>query len=316
MIASVSENNKFPIYEISIHDPQRPEMLGTKEKFWLSSAGSEGPTEFLFKVGRVGTGENWSEKICCELAKVILLPCAEYDFATCQEINGVISKRFFDPASTLLPGNLLLANFVDNYDHSKKYNQISYTLAAVLGVLRRMQKPQLILREFVGMQMKEVEVFAGYLVFDAWIGNTDRHHENWGLIATKLDETDFVARLAPAYDHASSLGRELSDEKKAQLLKSKDDKRNIVAYTNRGHSAFSGKNKKTITHEEVLTYLMAKYPEATRKWAEIVCTVKAEQMFKLFQQVDDAYISEISITFAIHLLELNSLKIQKVCFGA
>ena len=47
------------------------------------------------------------------------------------------------------------------------------------------------------------DVWAGYLVFDAWIANTDRHHENWGVL---IDRRDGSSRLAPSFDHGSSLG--------------------------------------------------------------------------------------------------------------
>jgi hypothetical protein len=52
--------------------------------------------------------------------------------------------------------------------------------------------------------------FAEYVVLDAIIGNTDRHHENWGVLRRHLG-TRWVSRLAPTFDHASSLGRELVD---------------------------------------------------------------------------------------------------------
>jgi hypothetical protein len=29
-----------------------------------------------------------------------------------------------------------------------------------------------------------IDTFVGYLLLDAWIGNGDRHHENWRFIAT------------------------------------------------------------------------------------------------------------------------------------
>jgi serine/threonine protein kinase HipA of HipAB toxin-antitoxin module len=44
--------------------------------------------------------------------------------------------------------------------------------------------------------------FTGYLVLDALIGHTDRHEENWGVI----EGITGAKRLAPSFDHASSLG--------------------------------------------------------------------------------------------------------------
>jgi hypothetical protein len=63
---------------------------------------------------------------------------------------------------------------------------------------------------------------ASYVVLDALIGNTDRHHENWGLVWRIEKLPDGGARLhlktAPSFDHASSLGRELTDERRIQIL--------------------------------------------------------------------------------------------------
>jgi hypothetical protein len=56
--------------------------------------------------------------------------------------------------------------------------------------------------------------FTGYLVLDALIGNTDRHHQNWATLRSRST----ALRLAPTFDHASSLGYLLSDEARMQRL--------------------------------------------------------------------------------------------------
>ncbi|MHB1163969.1 MAG: hypothetical protein ACYC3K_01885 [Candidatus Nanopelagicales bacterium] len=55
--------------------------------------------------------------------------------------------------------------------------------------------------------MTAIESFAGCLAFDALIGNTDRHHENWAVIRTS-------GLLAPAYDHAASLGFDVPERRR------------------------------------------------------------------------------------------------------
>lgn len=63
----------------------------------------------------------------------------------------------------------------------------------------------------------------GYLVFDALVGNTDRHHQNWGVLwdrrALSENPTRFTFQLAPTFDHGSSLGRELTDEARERHLR-------------------------------------------------------------------------------------------------
>ena len=40
---------------------------------------------------------------------------------------------------------------------------------------------------------------------------SDRHHENWGILRERI-ATGWLDCLAPTFDHASSLGRELVDD--------------------------------------------------------------------------------------------------------
>ena len=60
-------------------------------------------------------------------------------------------------------------------------------------------------------------LIADYMVLDALIGNTDRHHENWGILRTRVDG-QWEDKVAPSFDHASLLGRELQDVRREKLL--------------------------------------------------------------------------------------------------
>lgn len=55
------------------------------------------------------------------------------------------------------------------------------------------------------------------MCFDAWIANTDRHAENWGIIA----KSNNINVLAPTFDQASSLGRNESDENRIKRMQTK-----------------------------------------------------------------------------------------------
>ena len=80
----------YPIIEIHSYDEIEP--LGTKEKFWFYD--EDTGIRNLFKIGRIGTGENWAEKISGELAKLLALPCADYDFAIWDDREGVVAEIF------------------------------------------------------------------------------------------------------------------------------------------------------------------------------------------------------------------------------
>ena len=73
---------------------------------------------------------------------------------------------------------------------------------------------------------------AEYLVLDAMIGNTDRHHENWGVLRRRKNHV-WYGVVAPSFDHASSLGRELLDDRRDRLL----TENRVGNYVERGRGA-------------------------------------------------------------------------------
>ena len=207
----------YPIITVAANAPEAAEPLGTKDKFWYEGG------QFLFKQVRHGTGEDWAEKVCAELARRLGLPHAEYDLAQWEtsdgSVRGVRSRNFCPPGAALIFGNELLAEADPDYAVGavSKYRVPAHTVERVMLNLRRWV-PALPLEwnppPFVG---NAVDTFIGYLLLDALTGNTDRHHENWGVI--RLPEG--TVHLAPTFDHASSLGRNLLDDERAERLRTK-----------------------------------------------------------------------------------------------
>jgi hypothetical protein len=111
-------NAMYPVYDVTAATTDRPEALGTKEKFWLlPEQGGELPfSPHLFKIGRANTGENWAEKVCYEILAHIQMPAARYNFAVYNGTPGVVSQRFMPNTGSFWPANTLLAQSVEEYD--------------------------------------------------------------------------------------------------------------------------------------------------------------------------------------------------------
>jgi hypothetical protein len=77
----------FPTIRIDRNRAEAVEPLGTKRKFWFS----EKNKRMLFKAEERGTGEDWAEKLACELCRRIGLPHVEYAAAKLwrETIRGV-----------------------------------------------------------------------------------------------------------------------------------------------------------------------------------------------------------------------------------
>jgi hypothetical protein len=309
----------FPIYDVSNWPKGRPETLGSKEKTWLfPDRQLDLPVSWhLFKVGRPNTGENWAEKVCCEILKALDISCADYDFAIRNGTHGVISASFLPPGASLVLANVLLSKFDPAYDGSLKFHQPRYTLSSALDLVRTLglQPPPGAAQVFAGMA--GYEIFVGYLLFDALIGNTDRHHENWGAVLINGARTiaggaEFC--LAPSFDHASSLGRDLTDLRRQERLNTRDKRASPEAYAERGRSAFYGDGQpgRPLTGRQVVETLLRAFPGPTRFWSEKLVDLDQSRFSHIFEQVPREIISEYAVQFALRMLACNQQMIREV----
>ncbi len=121
----------FPVITLDDNAPEFPEQLGTKDKFWLRIDDQR----HLFKIGRPGTGENWSERIAAELAELLGLPHAYYDLAFWRGQQGVLSPLFVPQGGRLILGNELLAAIHAGYPEHDVRRVRDHTLGRIHALL-------------------------------------------------------------------------------------------------------------------------------------------------------------------------------------
>ena len=266
----------------------------------------------LYKQARPNIGEDWAEKVVAELCKILGLPHAEYELAeTWEGKRGIASLKFLQEkeGEALINGNEILAAIVPNYDTSATYGASQHTIDVVLEALGNESIKLLPAWAAPSTIKTAVDVFAGYLLLDAWIGNGDRHHENWGLISKKMipaaTETIY---LAPTYDHASSLGRELSD---ANRQKKSLQQSSVEAYANKCSSAFyrSFEDTKSLKTFDVFTHVARIYPKAANIWLERLNSITSANILEIFTRIPSKRISPIAIDFAQKILEYNQRRL-------
>lgn len=182
------------------------EEMGSKKKFWYR----DGEDLWLFKFPRENTGEHWAEKIAEQAASVLGVVHAEVELASFQEKRGTVTRSFARDGSVLHHGNQFLEKIVQDYDPEKKFYQSSHTVGNIWKTIENIF--------VIDESAKSAKTrMAEYIVVDALIGNTDRHHENWGILRRRVDNR-WQDSVAPSFDHASSLGRELKDEHRDRYM--------------------------------------------------------------------------------------------------
>jgi hypothetical protein len=288
--------------------PENREPLGSKKKVWLRDPTGREP-RVLFKYNRGGTGEDWSEKIAAELAQLLGLPHSKVELAMFEGHRGAALFEFTMKGQVdLVHGNELLEFVNPEYPSQQRYGAIEHTVAAVLKALAR---PAVGLPEAPRPLPEGVTdafgVFVGYLLLDAWIGNIDRHHENWGLLWHRHEAPGSSLVLAPSYDHASSLGRELSDRKRTQSVRPSQGSR-VEHYARRAESAFyAGHGQKGPLSTWAAFEAAANYrPSAGAAWLERLRNLPDQSARAAVEAVPDGHMSRIAKDFACALLDCNA----------
>ncbi|MBC1224669.1 HipA-like protein [Nostoc sp. UCD121] len=302
----------FPIIEVPPDAPEDIEDLGTKEKFWFHH---QDLGLCLYKKARPNTGEDWSEKIASELSDLLELPHADYELATFNSERGTISPSFLPedksvpeeervPLSRLTLGNEILAGVVSNYPKYSK-NPSQHTIDIVFNAIGDSSVNLPLNWTPPHGIMTAVHTFVGYLLLDAWIGNSDRHHENWAVIS--LEEKIY---LAPTYDHASSMGRELLDEKRHLKLNNKS----VAGYAEKCNSVLyaSVDDRKPLKAVDAFREAQQRYPNAARVWLDNLARVSSNDTLDICRRIPSERISQTAIEFAQKILEFNQSRLLKL----
>jgi hypothetical protein len=289
----------FPVVDVTSWRRWGDEAMGTKEKFWCLSADD---SRHLFKVARQGTGEDWAEKLAAEIARLLGLPCADVELATWEGQPGSLCRNFVTKAShVLVHGNELLQQVDTTYPVHQFRGVRRHTVDAVLEILDAVEPPPpLPLGEG---NTTAADAFVGYLLLDAVITNGDRHHENWGV----LQLGNGTRQLAPSYDHASSLGRELTDAQRDQRLTTRDKGYALAAYLSRARSAFfaSVTDDKTMHPVDAFTRAAKQRPAAAKLWVARLSDLREDDLDVLLRRIPESTMSASAHRFARELLQLS-----------
>lgn len=183
-----------------------------------------------------GCSEACSEKISCEIARTLGYECADIELAIDENKKlGILNYLFV---------NIHEEEHIDAISYIKRNNEERkqfYTLENIKKCLDELN-PNLFYQ------------FLKIMIFDALVGEQDRHEENWGII-----RKDRIYRLSPLYDDGCNLLREFHKEENAQKYYSGE--KDFNAYINRSKTLIYKKDGSRYKHFELIEYLYKKYPK-------------------------------------------------------
>jgi hypothetical protein len=152
-----------------------------------------------------------------------------------------------------------------------------------------------------------MDVFGG-LLLDAWIGNTDRHHENWALVVNLAEGHRY---LAPTFDHASSLGAHHEDATRARRLESKDPAFRVEGYVERARSALYSKAGEAQPMTPLDAFHAWCEQAACDAWLQRLDAVEDGDVIELIALVPQSVMSGPARAFAQAILQRNKWRILR-----
>lgn len=217
----------------------------------------------------------------------------------------------------MVHGNELLIELDPDYSTSSTgYKTPLHTVPAVIAALNEhdVAPPK-------GWELPEgvkdcCSVFVGYLLLDALIGNTDRHHENWAAIETPATSEAPAARyLAPTFDHASSLGRNEPLAKVTRRLHGNDRSYTVEAYARRARSAFflSPDEKRPLSPLDAFAEAKKRCLDGARIWCNKLATLDDDEIEGIVDGVPDDRMEGEVKRFVARLASFNRDALLQEC---
>jgi hypothetical protein len=195
----------------------------------------------------------WTEIIAYRLGCLLEIPVppAFVAFNSHKEVCGSLIEWFLQypdqPGERFNPGGDILSGVINSFDRKKgeKHNFISieryFTVLGKVGLI----------------DPGWLEYWCDMLLFDALIGNTDRHQDNWGLLWSLRNNMPFV-RIAPVFNNGTSLGYEILESKMENFTN--PDRVQTYIKKGRHHLRWQLNDSQQIQHIELILKLLEQYP--------------------------------------------------------
>jgi hypothetical protein len=301
--------DQFLVVDVSSWDVIADETSGAEEKYWLREPDRE--QKWLFKAVRVRGdhvhGEDWAEKAVAHLAGLLGVPCARIELADMRRSRGLISADLCPRFYELQHGQILLEDRgAEGYEHrTGGRSHPGRSLENIRAALSDMDAlpPDGYDLPFDGSAF---DVFAGFLVLDAWVANTDRHDNNWAVLRPEKSSDGAPMRLCGSYDHASSLGFNVRDDQCRRLLENGESA--IKTWCGRGyaHRFDLGPGRHTLVDLAVKGLFLAS-GAAREYWPRRLREVAEHEMRRVLDRIPG--MSDPARRFATSVLDVNRRRV-------
>ncbi len=154
--------------------------------------------------------------------------------------------------------------------------------------------------------------FVKMLVFDALVGNNDRHFYNWGIIS-RIDK-DLDVRFSPIYDTARAFLWNWSDDKiKLSLKDMKKNGKKIDNYIEKASPRVSIEGDKNINHFKLIEFIWNQYFIYREIITDLACIENENKIIDLFNREFSHFFIKERNELIIYIIKTRFEKIRNIC---
>lgn len=221
----------------------------------------------FFKYEKYNCSEACSERLSYEIAKILKKDAAKIEFAKDENgILGIISYLFIN-------NNITHTDAKDFFNENEFKRREFCTIHNIKTFLDK-------------FGVNEFEKFIGLMVFDALIGETDRHEENWGLLKEKESY-----RLSPIYDSSCNLLRQFKNTEYANKIYNGIKSFDNFIMNSKTYIYKEGQNT-TYKHFELIYVLYQRYPNIIIKEIQNLRRLTDRKIKLILDKLPENIISE------------------------
>ncbi len=255
--------------------------------------------------------EFWTEVIASRIGLEFGFNVVQYDVAFSYESVGCFSKSMVKSDEMLVHGQQYLTGLKPDFEIDKG---LDHTFQLVEQFFKSRAIYDGMIHEFIEM-----------LVFDAIIGNRDRHQQNWAIIQPNsyikpkgemMRYTEFVKnqtkpRFSPIFDNGNSLAYEILEDKISNFLNnSVTCDKYLFGKKATAHVRWNGL---CIPHIELIREISKLYPDTVKNVVQRVRERREKINIKaIVQSIDDGIIfADIKFSLTDNRKELITFLLEK-----
>lgn len=280
---------KYPIYDIKKWKviENKKNVKGIHEKFWVKNLNDE---EILVKHLPVtddkvfGFSRIIAEKLSYELAKLLEIECARVDFIK-HKANYCVGSYNFIKTNEIYYSILFLfmKNIFENEENTKNKPPITFEY---------IKKTLDIYNEEIYKEIIKI------IIFDALVGESDRHPDNWGIIII-LDDINSKIKVAPLFDTGNCL---LYDWGKKGIYGGENDFNSYSINRNSKIIDDSKSENDWYNHFKLVKYLYSLYPEVVQTYINNLKILNDELIAETVSKIPSEFMNEEYANYLIKFI--------------